>query len=74
MTLDPETVWGGLEDDFHHFEVTLQHDGAHVTAIDMHAVRWPWATCPAAGQGLQALVGMELSDRSTAVAKVTDPR
>lgn len=74
VTLDPSTVWGGLEDDFHHFEVTLRHDGTHVTALEMHAVRWPWATCPDAGQGLQALVGMELSDRSTAVAAVTDPR
>ena len=74
VTLDPNTVWGGLEDDFHHFEVTLHHDGAHVTALEMQAVRWPWATCPDAGQGLQALVGMELSDRSTAVASVTDPR
>ncbi len=74
VTLDPNTVWGGLEDDFHHFEVTLHHDGERVTAIEMHAVRWPWATCPDAGQGLQALVGMELSDRSTAVAAVTDPR
>ena len=45
----PSTVWGGLEDDFHHFEVTLHHDGAHVTGIEMHAVRWPWATCPDAG-------------------------
>ena len=74
VTLDPSTVWGGLEDDFHHFEVTLHHDGTHVTALEMQAVRWPWATCPDAGQGLQALVGMELSDRSTAVAAVTDPR
>ena len=40
----------------------------------MHAVRWPWATCPDAGRPLQALVGMELSDRCTAVAEVTDPR
>jgi hypothetical protein len=71
---DPDTVWGGLEDDFHHFEVTLTHDDTHVTGIAMHAVRWPWSTCPAAGEQLQALVGMELSDRSTAVAAVTDPR
>jgi hypothetical protein len=74
VRLDATTVWGGLEDDFHHFEVTLRHDGAHVTGLDMHAVRWPWATCPDAGRPLQALVGMELSDHCTAVATVTDPR
>jgi hypothetical protein len=70
----PGVVWGGLEDDFHHFEVTLRHDDAHVTGLDMHAVRWPWATCPDAAIPLQALVGMKLSNRCTAVAGVTDPR
>lgn len=67
-------VWGGLEDDFHHFEVTLRHDGTRVTRVEMEAFRWPWVTCPDAGEQLHALVGMELSDRCTAVAKVTDPR
>ncbi|MGZ4804615.1 MAG: DUF2889 domain-containing protein, partial [Acidimicrobiia bacterium] len=71
---DAGSVWGGLEDDFHHFEVTLHHDGGHVTALEMEALRWPWATCPDAGRSLQALVGMALSDRCTAVASVTDPR
>jgi hypothetical protein len=74
VALDAQTVWGGLEDDFHHFEVTLHHDSRVVTGIEMRAVRWPWTTCPDAGRALEALVGMELSDRSTAVAAVTDPR
>ncbi|MGZ4690182.1 MAG: DUF2889 domain-containing protein [Acidimicrobiia bacterium] len=74
LRLDAGSVWGGLEDDFHHFEVTLHHDGGHVTALEMEALRWPWATCPDAGRSLQALVGMALSDRCTAVASVTDPR
>ena len=72
-TRDPSTVWGGLEDDFHHFEVTLHHDGAAVTDITMKALRWPWSTCPDAGANLGQLVGMELSDRCTAVAAVSDP-
>jgi hypothetical protein len=70
----PDAVWGGLEDDFHHFEVTLRHDGTSVTRVEMHAVRWPWATCPAAGENLHALEGMALSERCTAVADVADPR
>jgi Protein of unknown function (DUF2889) len=74
VKIDAGTVWGGLEDDFHHFEVTLHHDGSHVTGVEMHALRWPWATCPDAGRSLQALVGMALSERSTAVAAETDPR
>ncbi len=74
VRLDPTTVWGGLEDDFHHFEVTLRHDGAAVADVAMDARRWPWATCPDAGANLADLVGMALSDRCTAVAAVTDPR
>jgi hypothetical protein len=72
--LDPHTVWGGLEDDFHHFQVTLRHDGTRVTQVDMHAVRWPWRTCPDAGARLHELEGMALSHRSTAVASVSDPK
>ena len=41
LRLDPTTVWGGLEDDFHHFEITLDHDGERVTEISMDALRWP---------------------------------
>ena len=69
----PRTVWGGLEDDFHHFEVTLTHDGHAVTGIAMEARRWPWATCPDAGPTSRSSSGMELSDRCTAVAAVSDP-
>ena len=74
VKVSPTRVWGGLEDDFHHFEVSIDHDGTHVTGLQMDAVRWPWTTCPDAGRPLQALVGMELSDRCTAVADVIDPR
>lgn len=74
VALDDETVWGGLEDDFHHFEVTLHHDGRVVTGLEMEAFRWPWDTCPDAGASLQPLVGMDLADRCTAVASVQDPR
>ena len=74
VRLDEAVVWGGLEDDFHHFEVHLTHDATHVTDIKMDAFRWPWATCPDAGLRLRELVGMELSDRCTAVAAASDPR
>jgi hypothetical protein len=73
VRLDETTVWGGLEDDFHHFEVTLTHDATEVTDIRMEAWRWPWATCPDAGRNLTELVGMTLSLRCTAVAEVSDP-
>ncbi len=67
-------VWGGLEDDFHHFEVRIQHDGRHVTGVSMEPFRWPWTTCPDAGPTLEPLVGMVLSERCTAVAGAADPR
>jgi hypothetical protein len=70
----PGLVEGGLEDDFHHFEVTLRHDAGIVTGIEARSRRWPWSTCPDAGAQLHALEGMELSSRCTAVAKVADPR
>ena len=73
VALDPRTVWGGLEDDFHHFEVKLRHDGERVTEVSMHARRWPWTTCPDAGERLHELEGMALSPRCTAVAEVSDP-
>lgn len=74
VRMDSSTVWGGLEDDFHHFEVTLTHDGDTVVGASLESRRWPWATCPDAGANLERLVGMTLSDRCTAVAAVTDPR
>jgi hypothetical protein len=73
VRVDDTTVWGGLEDDFHHFEVTLAHDGTSVTGVTMEARRWPWSTCPDAGANLAELVGMDLSDHCTAVAAVSDP-
>lgn len=75
VRVDAHTVWGGLEDDFHHFEVRLRHgDDRRVTACVLDARRWPWTTCPDAGHNLGRLIGMELSERCTAVAGITDPR
>lgn len=67
-------VEGALEDDFHHFEVTLRHDGERVTGIEARSRRWPWSTCPDAGVQLRPIEGMRLSPRCTAIAAVADPR
>jgi len=69
-----DTIEGALEDDFHHFEVTLSHDGERVTGAEARAVRWPWTTCPDAAVPLRGIVGMELSPRCLAVGDRTDPR
>lgn len=66
-------VEGGLEDDFHHFEVTLRHDRTRVLAVEGRSRRWPWSTCPGAAEPLRALEGMALSDRCLAVGESTDP-
>lgn len=66
-------TWGGLEDDFHRFEVTLRHDGTRVREVTVRSRRWPWSTCPDAAGVLEALVGMPLADRCTAPAAVLDP-
>ncbi len=70
----PGVVEGGLEDDFHHFSVRLEHDGTLVQAVIGRAHRWPWTTCPDAAGALRALEGMELSPRCLAPGDVADPK
>jgi len=48
----PSLVRGDIEDDFHHFWVEIDHDGERVLGMRTGAERWPWATCPAAGNYL----------------------
>jgi len=67
-------VEAALEDDFHHFEVTLRHDGSRAVAVDARSRRWPWSTCPGAAEPLHALEGMALSPRCLAVGERTNPR
>jgi hypothetical protein len=71
---EPGVVEGALEDDFHHFEVTLRHDGGRVVAVEARSVRWPWSTCPGAATPLRALEGMALSPHCLAVGEHADPR
>jgi hypothetical protein len=74
LSVSPGVVEAGLEDDFHHFALTLRHDGAHVLEVAGRSVRWPWTTCADAVVPLRQLEGMELSPRCTAVAGAADPR
>lgn len=62
-----------LEDDFHHFRVTIRHAAGKVTAIDAEPLRVPWSACPAAVDRLPEFLGAALSDVAEAAA-VTDPR
>ena len=74
VAAEPGVVEAALEDDFHHFEVTLRHDGSRVTEVEGRSVRWPWSTCPGAAEPLRALAGMALSPRCLAVGGHADPR
>jgi hypothetical protein len=73
-TPEPGVVVSELEDDFHHFVITLRHDGTNVLSCDAVSRRWPWATCPDAAEPLRALAGMPLTRRFTGAAKWTDPK
>ncbi len=73
-TAEPGVVVSELEDDFHHFVVTLTHDGKHVLSCENTSRRWPWSTCPDAAEPLRRLAGMPLSRRFTAAGTWTDPK
>src|SRR3954463_11699696 len=72
-TVEPGVVVSDLEDDFHHFVITLRHDRAHVESARADA-SWPWSTCPAAAEPLRKLAGMPLAERFTAAGAWTDPK
>jgi hypothetical protein len=73
-TIEPGVVVSALEDDFHHFEVTLRHDARTVSSCEAASYRWPWTTCPDAAEPLRALAGMPLSRRFTDAGRWTDPK
>lgn len=73
LATEAGVVEAALEDDFHHFEVTLRHDGTRVIGVEGRSVRWPWSTCPGAAEPLRALEGMALSPRCLAVGEKADP-
>ena len=74
LSTDPGVVEAALEDDFHHFALTLRHDGERVIDIAGRARRWPWSTCADAVIPLRQIEGMSLSPRCTSVATAADPR
>jgi Protein of unknown function (DUF2889) len=74
LTPSPSAVTGELEDSFHHFRVSLAHEGGRVTAVDGEAVRHPWSTCPDALAPLRALIGAPITADATAHGAHADAR
>ena len=70
----PGEVECSLQDDFHHFVVTITHSAERVLDVAVESVRWPWATCPDAAVGLLDLRAMPLSPRFTDAARFANPR
>jgi hypothetical protein len=50
-----------LQDDFHHFAVTLQHDGQIIRALTGEAIRIPWTACSGSLDMLHRLEGQPLA-------------
>lgn len=73
-TLEPGLVRCDLQDDFHHFLITLRHDGGVIESVDAESIRWPWSTCPSAAEPLRRLASMPLERRFTAAGRFTDPK
>ena len=69
----PGVARGALEDEMHHFQVTVEHDGELVTAIRGSDVRVPWATCSGSLEPLNELVGTPLVRSIVSVIGRTDP-
>jgi hypothetical protein len=63
-----------LEDDFHHFGVSLEHNAGRITDVRMAAPRTPWITCPGAAGPLRALVGKALLRRASDIGGLLDMR
>ncbi len=74
VTVSPGLVRGEMEDDFHHFRVSIAHAGGKVTALDGTAVRHPWTTCPDALGPLRDLVGAPVTTDATGHHGHGDPR
>lgn len=71
---DAHTGVGWLEDDFHHFGVTIRHDQGIVTDVRMAAPRTPWSRCPGAAEPLKALIGKPLVERATDIGALIEMR
>jgi hypothetical protein len=65
---------GWLEDDFHHFGVTIEQAGGVITDVRVMAPRAPFTTCPAAALGLKGMIGHRLAARSTEVGRMVKMR
>lgn len=60
LSMADNVARGEMEDDAHHFAVTLRHDGQHIVEAEGEAIRTPWSICPGALNSVQRFVGLKL--------------
>lgn len=63
-----------LEDDYHHFRVALTLDKGNITAVQTAGLRTPYTLCGRAGDELQTLVGLSVSDVVNTLPQHVDAR
>lgn len=73
-TVSEGVVAAWLEDDFHHFGVTIVHDGELVTDVSMVTPRHPYTTCASADRPLRGLIGVPLLSRASEIGRWLDMR
>ncbi|MCH2187318.1 hypothetical protein MK280_15775, partial [Myxococcota bacterium] len=71
---DPARAWGELADDFHHFSISLHHDGGRILSVEGDGIRLPWTTCWSARAPLEDLVGAPLGVSLRETWSHSDPR
>jgi hypothetical protein len=74
VTLDERTVAAGLEDEMHHFEVRVHHDGVRVLSVEGVARRFPWMPCADSPKALAAFEGLELTAQLSSIVRWTESR
>lgn len=70
----PDRVVAWVEDDFHHFGLTIHHDGQRITDVSGVAERAPWTTCLTAPLKLRGLIGQGLVRRASDIGRLIDMR
>lgn len=60
LSMTDNAARGEMEDDAHHFGVTLRHDGHQILEAEGEAIRTPWTICPGALDSIQRFVGLKL--------------
>lgn len=74
VTVAAGVARAAVEDDFHHFRLSVHHAHGKVTRIEPRSFRHPYSLCPDAGARLCELVGAALTPRAADVFRLTEPR